>query len=331
MNKFWLRKSEPLMNLDGGAGGGEATPVAAPETAAVPQSTPAVPQNPLLTNPIYSDATPQVAAQTPAAEAVRKLNFGGREVPVLDPVVEEVHRDYTELTRTYTQTSQAMKQLEVQNAQMQQMLQLAIQQQQQTQTAPTQQQQAAPSPEELEAAKESFMEKFYEDPQAAIRDMAMQLIQQEVKPVIDPIQEERNFQREAQRLQQAYPDFRDTIQAMQQLTQTMPELEKLGLEKVYLLARNLTGQTPATVSTPTETVPAVASPEVAREQFMNDPAIRQQIFNDMLREKQQQQAQVPPVMANQAGGAIPSMPPNTPKSLREGSKALLRHLGIGSD
>lgn len=326
MFKKWMMLT-PFFDADTGAtGGGEAAPA---EPAAVPtEPTPTPMQNPLLTTGIYREEAPQQQA-TPAAPApeMTVLDFGGRKVPVLDPVIEEVHRDYAELTRTFTQTSQAMKQLEAQNLQLQQMVQNAMLLQQQSAQPATPQAPAAPTAEEIEAQKEAFMEQFYENPMDAIRNMAQQLFESQVQPVIQPIQEEREFHNEARRLMGQYTDFQQTIPAMQQLTQTMPELEKLGLEKVYLLAKNMAPATP----TPPEEPTTAVDPAADKQQWMNDPDVRQQIFNDMLREKQQQQAAVPPVMASQAGGAIPTIPQNKPTNIREGSKALMRHLGIPVD
>lgn len=305
----WMKR-QPLMDLDGGASGGESSTVA--DTPAVP-ATPVTP----MENPLLRGESP---ASTPSEVSVRMLNFAGREVPVIDPVIEDVHRDYTELTRTFTQTNQAKQQLETQNQQLQAMLQFAQQSMAQQQQAPTPTA-AEPSPEEVEAAKEAFMESFYSDPQKAIRDMAMQLIQQEVTPVINPINEERKFQMEAKRLSEAYADFGQTVPAMQELVRTAPELENLGLEKVYLLAKNMAGGTQQTQP------PAVNAADL-RQQLMNDTAFKEQIFNQMLQEKQQQQAGIPPVMANQPGGGVPAIPENRPKNIREGSMALMRHLGI---
>lgn len=347
--RFGKRMVGPFMDADTGAtGGGEAGNIAPAasgggEPAAVPApAAPAAPVNPLLSASLFRESPAAEAAPvvpepaTPVVPEVRKLNFGGREVPVVDPIVEDIHRDYTELTRTFTQTNQAYKQLESQNAQLQTMLQTFQAMAQQQQPAAQQAQApAAPTPEELEAKKEAFMEKFYEDPQAAVQEMAMQLIEQKVNPVITPIQKEQEFKAEATRLSRTYEDFGQVVPAMQQLVAAMPDLENLGLEKVYHLAKTMNASAAPTqpqaepVITPTPpATQATQTPDDIKAQLMNDPEFKNQLFAQMLQERQQQQAAIPPVIGNQAGGSIPTMPENKPKSIRDGSKALLRHFGL---
>lgn len=315
----WLQ-----MFSDGGEGGG-GTP--ASEPAATAPAVPAGgPPTPTIANPLLQDIPGQAAA-TPQAPAVETLNFGGREVEMVHPVLRDLHRDYSELNRTFTQTSQQAKLLETQNAQLQQMLQTVMPLvQQQT---PQAQEPEGPTPEDIEAQKEAFLERFYDDPIAAVEQRAKQIVEQmllsEVRPVIEPIRQQQNFQEQVSNLSQKYPDFKDTVPQMQSLLQAAPHLEQtLSMEQVYLTAKSVmmpNAQTPAAPTTETAADPLAA----AKAQLLTDATFKQQIFNEMLTQHQQQNAQIPQVMGNQAGGATPTIPQSKPKTLREGSKAALEY------
>lgn len=339
-----------LQMFSDGEDSGGGTPAAEPAATPAPVA-PTGPPTPTMVNPILQDnyvpgqqqaaAAPEVEP-TPAAPVVEKLNFGGREVDVVHPVLKDLHRDYSELSRTFTQTSQQAKALETQNLQLQQMVQNMLQLQSQQAAQPAAPEVTGPTAEELEASKEAFMERFYDNPEAAIeeraRKIAEQMLKTEINPVIEPIKQQQNLQGQVSALAQQYPDFQATIPQMRQLLSAAPHLEQtLSMEQVYLTAKSLMPAvaseapaaapeaTPAAPVTPTTQAPIADPLEAAKAQLLADPAFKQKVFNEMLLSTQQQQAALPPVMGGQAGGSMPTMPVNKPTTLREGSKQALEY------
>jgi hypothetical protein len=265
---------------------------------------------PTITNPLLD---PNI--QNPFLAPQETLDFAGRKVPVVDPILKDIHKDYSELNRTYQTTNQRVRELEQMNQQYQAMVQ-QFQQAQQFQ-APQ-----APAPEpavDLEAQREAFMDKFYENPLQAIQD----LVSSQVNPVLQPITQEKQFQTDVQAMEGRYSDFRDLMPAMRDLLGEMPHLGDQGLETLYLVAKGKTAQ-------------AAPTPD----QLMQDPAFIQQILsNEQIRnqavqqymaQRQQTNQQIPVVMGSQPGGQAPSMPENKPQSIREASKMFLKSMGLNS-
>lgn len=321
----------PKFNLDGGAsGGGEPAPAAAP--APTPAATPGQPL--ISTNPLLDPNWGQAATPPPEPQGtptIEELDFSGRKVPVIDPVIKDIHKDYSNLNRTFQETNTSLKQMQEQNQMYQQMIQQYQQMQQQTQAPAQPAEPQGPSPEEMQAFSQQYMEKFYDDPVTAnkmlmespfMKDVLNKQVAEAIKPFIEPIQKERKFQTDIQNLEQKYPDFRDHIEPMQQLLQQNPSLGEMGFENVYLMAR---GQQALQ-----------AAPAPSPEQMLNDPNFRQMImgneqiknemFTQYMQAKQTDGQIAPPMMGNQPGGSAPSIPEQQPKSIAEASKLFTRFL-----
>lgn len=320
---------EPMLDADGGMGGGGGD---FSDYGSTPQATPQTPQ---------LDSTPQQPqGQNPLMDAhfgMERLNFAGREVPVVDPVIKDIHKDYSNLHRAFQESSTSLKQLQEQNQMYQQMVQQYQQmqmggQQQQQQFQQQPQQPQPPSAEEMQAFSTRYMDTFYDNPVEAqkmmlespfLQEIISKQVENLVRPYVEPIQKERKFNAEVQQLNQQYGDFQQFVPQMQQLLQTQPHLADMGLETVYLIARGQSAQ---------------AQPQYTPEQLLNDPTYKQQIVgNEQIRNeiisqymsnRQQANQQIPPVIGNQPGGGSPAMPENRPKTLKEGSKAFARFLGM---
>lgn len=308
MNTSFSLNLTPLFEMDGMGGAPSGEPASATSNSGVPNQT----AQPGPINPLLADFAP-----TPTPDAGEFVDFAGRKVPVVDPVIKDIHRDYTELNRTFQSTNQQYKQMQEQNQQLMQMVQMFQQQAQQ----PAQQQAAqGPTPEEMERMKEDFMNTFYEDPQSAIKN----IVETFVKPVVEPIQKEREFQQQVESVKSKYADFQDMVPAMQEVLQQNPALQDMGLETVYLAAKGKTAQAQPQV-TPEQ---MLADPNF-RQMVMSNPEISQQIVSQYLSQKQTTQAQTPPVMGATTGGQMLASPENKPTSIRGGSKAFLQWLGMG--
>lgn len=294
----------PMLDFDSGASGGDGGAPSV-ETGSVPSNS-GIPNQTAQTG-----QTNPLLQQSPSDF----VDFAGRKVPVVDPVIRDIHRDYSELNRTYQNTNQQYKQMQEQNQQLMQMVQTFQQMQQQS----AQPAEAQPTQEDYEAIKEEFMNTFYDDPRKAIQS----IVDAYVKPVIEPIQKEKAFNQQVEAVQSKYTDFRDMVPAMQEVLRENPALEQMGLETVYLAAK---GKTAQSAPTPEQ---MLADPNF-RQMVMSNPEISQQIVSSYLSQKQQSQSQVPPLMGASTGGQMLATPENRPTSIRGGSKAFLNWLGMGS-
>lgn len=271
-------------------------------------------------NPLFNPTAAPV--EQAAVQQGQVFDFAGRKIEVADPSIaaalKDVHKDYTALTGTFTQTSQRVKELEQAN---QTYLNLLNQGQQQMQgQQPIQsEQQGGPSEEDVEQMKADFMEKFYENPLTAIEGMLEQMFQQKVQPVIEPISKERAWNEQVSGLQQKYPDFQTMIGPMQQLIEEMPELAQHGLESVYHFAKRAQ---PAQAPTPEQ---LLSDPNFL-QQLSQNPQVQQQFLSQYMQGKQGQQA--PTIMGGQPGGQMPAALEDRPKDIRSGSAAFKRYLGL---
>lgn len=268
----------------------------------------------------------QQQAQPLTQQQIEELDFGGRKVPVVDPVIKDLHTDYTNLNSTFTKTNQEVQQLRQQNEMMMQMVQ---QYQQQFQQQPNVQQQG-PTAEQLQQINQTFMDKFYDNSTDAFMYLAQNhpdfknfvknIVDESVKPVVEPIQRERQYQTEVRDLSMKYQDFQQFVPHMQQIINQQPQLAELGLETVYKIAK--------ADNTPNYTPDQLLNDPTFRQQILGREDIRNEIINGYVQNRQQTNQQVPPMMGTQPGGSAPVMQGNAPRTLREGSKAFLASLGI---
>lgn len=315
---------QPFFNADGDVGGEVAGNDSASSSTfegsprwGIPDGNQAAGKNPLFSTPAEAPAQP---AQASAAQV---FDFAGRKIEVTDPnmaaALQDVHKDYAELNRTYTQTNQRVKELE-QTAQT--YLSVLQSMPQTAQPNNAQPQQSQPTPEDLEQMKSDFMEKFYDNPVDAIEGMLDRMFEQKVQPMIEPITQEQQWNKQVRELQTKYEDFQTMTGPMHELLQEMPHLAEHGLEGIYHLAKRMQPQ-------PQPGPEQLLNDPNFVSQFMQKPEIQQQFLSQYLQEKQASQQQAPTVMSGQPGGTLPTSPESRPKDLRSATHALKRHLGIG--
>lgn len=309
--------------------------------------------NPLLTdnNPPASGVEQPVVPGTvdqpgqPSQTQPQLIEFGGRQIDPNDPNAwKTVQHDYSELNRTFQQTNQRLKDMEQQNQAFQTMLQMMQNgqmpyQQPQQPAAPQ-----GPTPEETQQFIEQYNEKFYENPIEAnkmllesdfLKPMLQKMVEQFVAPVIQPIQQEKQWGQAVQDIRSKFQDFDNYKDAIAQVVQNNPLAKQLAnnpsveaLESLYLMAKGQTsGQQQQQVITDPE---QLLNDQNFRNQIMQNTDIRNAIIQSYISDKSQTNQQIPNVMGNQAGGHPPAVPPDKPKSLREATQGLLKHWGINN-
>lgn len=312
--------SEPTPTLDANQSGGELGGAGAePKT------------NPLLQQGIFVEDGQQqfVDTQPPTLE---ELDFSGRKVPVTDPTVKDLHRDWQELNRFAQQANQRAIETQRQYEQQQQQLQYMTMLMQQ-QMAQQQQAQAQPqmSPEEIAERNQQFLDSLWENPIETIDrhtntrvQEALERQRQEFMQMVQPIVAERSFNENFNQLKQRYGDITPYIDEMRQVLAEQPYLEQLpnALEQTFLIARGRVAQTP-----PPTIDDLLANPQT-RDQVLKNEQIRQQIVNDYMRNVQQRQQSAPPVMGGATTGLAqtPIAPQNRPKTIQEASKGFREFL-----
>lgn len=309
---------------DGGGEGAASTPVAAEPFSGTPNwGLPNQGQAPVTTPTPEIPIVPNVPV-TPTPAAPEVLDFAGRKIPVVDPSIKDLHKDFTTLSSTYTKTNQELVELRAQAEVYKQMVETF---QKQPPVAPQVPQVTEPTPEQLEQEKENFMTRFYEDPLAAISE----LVTKNVTPIVEPINRDREaqekdkaFNDEVQRVSGKYSDFNDLVPQMAAVLEANPELNKQGLETVYMYAKANAATAQAPAPTPEQ---LLQDPQFV-QQIMSNPQITSQIVSQYVNQKAATNQQIPVVLGNQAGGSIPSMPTNTPTTLSEASKAFAKYLGL---
>lgn len=296
------------------------------ETGGEPQQAVDGPPQPSIPNPLLADddvSQQDAGAEQGEQQTVEELDFGGRKVPVVDPVIKELHNDWTELNRTYQQLNQKLIELQQQNQQYHQFLQLYQQQLLGQQQQPDQPQE---TPEERQRRNEELLERFYEDPYGVLNELVNQrvnqIIQTQILPQIEPLQRERQMQQQLQATMAKYPDFQNYVAQIQQIIQENPQIAELPncFETAYLMAKGMTAQS------------------VNPDDLLNDPEfqkkvleredLRNKIIQDHIQKIQQQKQSTVQPMGAQPGGQQPVVPDEKPKTLQEASAAVRKWLGI---
>ncbi len=280
------------------------------------------------------DVEPQSAAE----KQIEELDFGGRKVPVVDPVIYDLHKDYSHLTRTYQQTNQ-----ELQNAlDVARQWQQYAEQQAQPQgfeAAPQQNLSAEMSAERQQQLNDEYMERMYENKYAADQwwnsqpeivaqnqERQRQEIESLVSERLAPIEEERQellAQQMEQEFMQTHPDFEDYRDWMEYLYSENPEVDQLpnGLEVLYAMAKIRGSAEPPTFEE------MLADP-TNHEAILQNEQIRTKVFQHYQQTKTQANQQLPTVMGNPVGSQTPmSAGERAPRNLSEATNFWLRSQG----
>lgn len=237
-------------------------------------------------------------------EQPNMFDFGGRQVNPNDPEsLKGLHEDWTQTQRYIQQMQTERQQLQQQMYQMAQAQQQLFQQQQPQQ------------PQEEPFDSEAFLEKFYANPNEAIGSITQKAVEQaigQIRQEYEPIVKERQYQEQIHSVASKYQDFQKYVPQISQMVAQMGEdgANQVGLENLYFRAKALSQPDPNQF---------LNDPQFITQHVMNNEQIRNQLYNEFMRTKQQTQPKAP-VMGNQYGGQASFANQSTPKSLEEAGK-----------
>ncbi len=288
----------------------------------------------------------QVAEPSTAAEQqVEELDFGGRKVPVIDPIIHELHKDYSHLTRTYQQKNQELQSALDRENQWRQYVEQQEQQRQQPQVVdntPQQNSSAEISAERQQQLNDEYMERMYENKFAADQwwnsqpeivaqnqERQRQDIESLVSERLAPIENERQellAQQMEQEFMQTHPDFEDYRDWMEYIYSENPEIDQLpnGLEVLYAMAKVRGSAEP---TEPPSFEEMLADPQ-NQQLILQNEQVRNMVFQNYQQNKTQANKVLPTVMGNPVGSQTPmSAGERAPRSLSEATKFWLNSQG----
>lgn len=262
------------------------------------------------------------------------LDFSGRQVKVIDPVINDLHKDYTNLNKTYQQTSQELQQYKQTVADYQSRMQ------EQTAAHPAQPTQTqGMTPERRAEINETYMEMQYSDKIGADEWLASQPeivaannqrlqseIDARVNEIVGPIQQERQLQEEVTKMHSQFADFESVTPQIQALLASNPALADMpnALENMYYMAK---GQA-AHSAPPVPTFESMMQDPTNQANIVQNEQIQKMVMENYQKSKLQQTQQIPTVMGNNAGARTPmSAGERTPQTMQEATAAFLRYQG----
>ena len=274
---------------------------------------------------------------TPEEQQIQEeqfLDFSGRKVKVTDPVMIDLHEDYTNLNKKYQQTNQRMLQSEQAVADYQAQLQAQTAAQQSVQ--PTQPQ--GMTPERRAEINNTYMEMQYEDKIGADEWLSQQPeivaannqrlqseIDARVNEIVGPIQQQRQLQEEVTNLRAKFPDFEAVTPQIQQLLAEDPNIANThSLQDLYYQAKGRALDN----APPAPTFESMMADPTNQANIIQNPQIQKMVMENYQKSKLQQTQQIPTVMGNNAGSRVPmSAGERAPRNMQEATAAFERYLG----
>lgn len=274
---------------------------------------------PVGENPLLVDDSVEEAGETLETESIEGqmegteqptdqppvFDFAGRQVNPNDPdSIRGLHEDWTQQQRYIQQIQLERQQMQQQLFQMAQAQQQLFQQQQPQQ------------PQEEAFDTDAFLEKFYENPNEAIGSITQKAVEQAVgqlRQEYEPIVKERKYQEQISSVASKYQDFQQFVPQISEMVAQMGEEEanRIGLENIYFMAR---GRTPQP-----DPRQFLNDPNFVKEHVMNNEQIKNELYNEFMRNRQSNQPKAP-VMGNNYGGTPSFANQNAPKSLEEAGR-----------
>ncbi len=251
------------------------------------------------------------AAPAPAPEPPPTLDFGGRQIPVADPAIRDLHGDWQSQQRELTR-------LREENQRTQAVLQALAGGQ-----APGQPPGQAAGLTEQDV--EAFMSEFYERGPAAIQNLVERYVNERVMPRVEPFVQQQEFAGELTALRAQFPDVDAMMPLMGQVFDQYPNIaeQPRAMETAYRIARGM-APAPQSAKSPDE---LLNDPEF-QTKILNHPEIRNRLLGQYLSGKQSQAAGLPPSTAGLPGGTPPAAPANAPRTPGEAVKAWMTTMGM---
>lgn len=183
------------------------------------------------------------------------------------------------------------------------------------------------SESDLEAQKEEFLNKFYDNPQETVARMAEEIAKKMVEPIYkerEAAQKQQEWNIRATQFKEAHPDMPEYTQHMVDFLSENPEIadKENAIELAYNYAKGLKYQAPK-----------------SHDELLNDPEFVQKIIsnenikNEILKATAAgiKKGNPPPVISGNAatGGKPVVTPPQEAKSFKEAGQMFLKSLGLG--
>ena len=201
----------------------------------------------------------------------------------------------------------------------------------------SQPQQPQMTEEQVEQAKQKFLDQFYENPTGTIEQMVQQRVQEQLKRTVEPIQRDyqmqqqtRMYQDQVNQAREKYPDFDELQPVMEEIIRekgqylaAMPS----AVEAVYGLAKartqttqpNVQPQTQEPVQEQSQSSGVIQDPEM-RQAILQDPSIRKEILKQYAEEVRSKR---PPQVLGEQPGQPPSAEPQEIRTTKDAKKASL--------
>ena len=177
---------------------------------------------------------------------------------------------------------------------------------------------AGPTPEELAQENEQWLEQFYENPMQQVQQLAEQIANKKLEPIMaerDQYMKQQEVTNNIQQFRQEHPDMGEYTQDMVQIFNQMPELEShpKALEIAYRMAKgNKFDNVPKSID-------GYLQDETAIDGLLQNEQIKNKLIQKLMNEKQTS----PPVMGTggkKAGNAALADPKQI-TSMRDATKA----------
>lgn len=182
------------------------------------------------------------------------------------------------------------------------------------------------SEEELTKVKEAWFDKFYDNPQEALKDLLTGAIKEQVDPLLAPItpvvqdfttrQETAKWASEAEKVAAKYPDFDNFTPQIEGLIRSMTPQQFAALpnpmETAYLIVKG------ATSATAPKLEDNLKNPEFIKDLATN-PEIRKAVLTNYANEVNGDRK--PNVIGSIPGGVPPALPPTEIRSVSDATRA----------
>ncbi|MBO8161335.1 MAG: hypothetical protein H0Z24_06825 [Thermosipho sp. (in: Bacteria)] len=177
--------------------------------------------------------------------------------------------------------------------------------------------------EDIEKLNEEFMEKFYENPRQHLAEFVKQIVDEATRPYKEKLEEQERkeyWNNLAQEFAKTHPDYLDYVEDMARILQEKSYLQYA--QNPYLEAYKLAKA--ERLSNQPKTLEEMLNDEENLNKIIQNEKIRNLILKQVMTEKKNQE--IPNVIGNQ-GTSVPT-PEETPKSLKDATKAWLKSIGL---
>lgn len=270
--------------------------------------------NPLLAvnEPVADNATEPPVEETPVEPVVSE--------PPKEELILGKFKSADEVVKAYQEAQSLIGRQGQEMSELRRMVE-SIQAQQQKEPEPT--------PVDENAWKEEWNEEFYENPLEAIQ----KLLERAITPRIQPLEarataadEQEFWDDEVAEARKRYEDFDKYVPIMTAIADS-PEgqaLQKLpnAIDIIYKIAKGEAVQAPETPEPPKD---PLTDPEV-RQRFLEDEGLRNEVIKQHMESVKTQNENLPKLMGSKTTGEPPAIPAESPKNLREGTRAFLASL-----